>query len=66
MFCRSIGGAGGAALISNFSGLLVAARVAGELDLAVGIDHDLGVDALDAVLDAVAQVGEYDRAVGHT
>ncbi len=39
------------------------ARVAGESDLPVGADQYIGVDALDAIFNAVAQVGEDDRAI---
>ena len=66
MFCRSIGGAGGAALISNFSGLPLLRALPDSVDLAVGIDGYFGIDGLDPVLDAVAQIGEYDRAAADT
>ena len=65
MFCRSSGGAGIVALISNLSGCVAGVRAAGDLDLAVGADHGVGVDALDAAVHAVAQIGKYDGAVGH-
>ena len=48
----------------EFERMLAGARAAGDLDLAVGADHGIGVDALDAVFDAVAQVGKHHRAVG--
>ncbi len=64
MFCRSIGGAGGAALISNLSACSPARALPEIRDLAVGGDGDVGVDGLDAVFDAVAQIGKHDGAVG--
>ena len=48
----------------EFERMLAGARAAGHLDLAVGADRGVGVDAVDAVLDPVAQIGKYDRAVG--
>ena len=66
MFCRSIGGGRRRRLDLELQRIAVAARIAGQLDLAVGIDGDFGVDGLDPVLDAVAQIGKYDRAAGDT
>ena len=48
----------------EFQRLPAAARIACYPDLAIGIDRDVGVDGLDLVLDAVAQVGKHDRAAG--
>ena len=48
----------------NFSGCSPDARVAGETDLPVGADHYIGIDAVDAMFHAVAQIGEDDGAVG--
>ena len=48
----------------EFQRMLAGARAAGDRDLAVAADHGIGVDALDAVLDAVAQIGKHDGAVG--
>ena len=49
----------------EFERMFAGARAAGDPDLAVAADRRIGVDAVDAVGDAVAQVGEFDRAVGH-
>ncbi len=38
---------------------------AGDAHLAVGIDFHPGVDAVDAVSDAVAQIGKFHRAAAH-
>ena len=66
MFCRSSGGAGNAALISNVSGCSPARALPVIADVAVGRrSRRVGADALDAVLDAVAQIGKHHGAVGH-
>ena len=65
MFCRSSGGTGAVALMVEFERLIAGPGAAGELDLAIGADAGFGVDALDAIFDAVAQVGKHHRAVGH-
>ena len=64
MFCRSSGGAGAVALTSNFSGCSPVRALPVTLQLAVGRHGGVGVDAVDLVFDAVAQVGEHDRAAG--
>ena len=56
MFCRSIGGAGAVALISNLSGCSPARALPVSLILRSASISDVGVDALDAVLHAVAQL----------
>ena len=65
MFCRSSGGGGRRRLDVEFERMPAGARAAGDPDLAIGADNGVGVDALDAVFDAVAQIGKHHRAVGH-
>ncbi|MEH2538449.1 hypothetical protein [Bradyrhizobium sp. AZCC 1699] len=64
IFCRSSGGGGQRRLGFDFQRMAAAARAAGQRNLAVGINRDVGVDGLDPVLDAVAQIGEHDGAAG--
>jgi len=49
----------------EFQRMLAGAGIAGDPDAAVTRHHGVGVEALDLVLDAVAQVGEHDRAAGN-
>ena len=65
MFCRSSGGAGAVALMSNLSGCSPACALPVILTLRSAPIDGVGVDAVDAVFDAVAQVGKCHRAVGH-
>ena len=55
---------GAVALISNFSGCSAARALPVTVILRSAADGGVGVDALDAVLDAVAQIGEHHRAAG--
>ena len=57
-------GCGRRRLDLEFQRMAAPARAAGQHDLAVGIDGDVGVDGLDPPLDAVAQVGKHDGAAG--
>jgi hypothetical protein len=49
----------------EFERMIVCLGTAGDPDLAVGVDDGFGVDGLEAIFHAVAQVGKNHRAVGH-
>ena len=49
MFCRSIGRRRRRRLDDEFERVLAGARVAGDPDVAIGVDDGVGVDAVDAI-----------------